>query len=63
MNPDLITTQMTAEVYRERARRALAEYDARTAGVSSLMFWPEMAGLLSEALRGWLAASDRVEGS
>lgn len=53
--PDWIT------FYRERARVALAEYDARSALPAAQRgphFYGEMAGLLSECVRAWLEATD-----
>lgn len=48
--------------YRDRARAALAEYDARKKAAPAhrrgALFYPEMCGLLSEALRGWLDAGE-----
>lgn len=45
--------------YRERARAALAEYDGRmAAGKRDPLFYPQMAGLLSECIRAWLDAAD-----
>lgn len=50
-----------AAFYRDRARAALAEYDARKALPAARRgpnFYAEMAGLLSESVRAWLEAAD-----
>lgn len=51
-----------AQAMRDRAAAALAEYEARKAAAPArkrgALFYPEMAGLLSQALRGWLEATD-----
>ena len=59
---DLVPAPDLAAAMRDRAAAALAEYEARKAAAPArkrgAMFSPEMAGLLSQALRGWLEATD-----
>lgn len=60
-DPKAPAPSLADALYRDRARAALAEYDARKAAGEARtnpMLYPELAGLLSEALRAYLAADN-----